>query len=176
MKKLILQFSLILIPFLLNAQQTPADKLFDKYSGKEGFTYVYISKYMFDLFSNIESNDKDYQGFKNVVGKLDNIKILVADDEYRHPDINFFREIMKELPTSEYKELMVVKEKDQDFKFLIKEEKGKIYELLMIGGGKDNLLISIQGDIDLKTISKLSKSLEIKGLEELEKIDKKEKK
>ena len=35
----------------------------------------------------------------------------------------------------------------------------------------DNVLISIQGEIDLGNISKLSKSLNIEGMESLEKID-----
>ena len=69
---------------------------------------------------------------------------------------------------------MVIKEKDQDVKFLVHEKDGKITELLLIAGGKnDNVLISIQGDIDLKNISKLSKSMNISGLEHLEEIDKK---
>ena len=59
-------------------------------------------------------------------------------------------------------------EKDQDVKFLINENNGKIVELLLIAGGKDeNALISIQGNIDLKTISKLSKSMQIDGLKHL---------
>ena len=78
---------------------------------------------------------------------------------------------------SQYKELMVVKEKDQDVKFLINEKDGKIIELLLIAGGKDeNALISIQGNIDLKNISKLSKSMKIEGLEHLNDIDEKQKK
>ena len=63
---------------------------------------------------------------------------------------------------------------DQDIKFLINEKDGKIIELLLIAGGVDeNALISIQGNIDLKTISKLSKSMQIDGLEHLQEIDKK---
>ncbi len=69
---------------------------------------------------------------------------------------------------------MVIKEKDQDVKFLINEKDGKIIELLLIAGGKDeNVLISIKGNINLKNISKLSKSMNINGLEHLEEIDKK---
>ncbi len=50
---------------------------------------------------------------------------------------------------------------------------GEIRELLLIAGGKDsNVLISIQGLINLKTISKLSKSMKVEGLEHLDQIDK----
>ena len=81
---------------------------------------------------------------------------------------------MKELPREKYNELMVVKDKDSDVVFLSREEKGVIVELLLIAGGadeSDNVLISIQGEIDLETISKLSKTLNIEGMESLEEID-----
>ena len=78
---------------------------------------------------------------------------------------------MKELPTNEYKELMVIREKEQNLTFLIKDIKGKVVELLLIVGGSENVLISIQGsDINLQNISKLSKSMNIDALGPLENI------
>lgn len=149
--------------------QTPVDELFDKYSGQEGFTSVYITSYMFSMFTDIETNDPE---FDELVKNLKGIKILATDETYKG-NANFYKEIIDKLPMSEYKELMVIKEKDQDIKFLVNEKDGKIIELLLIAGGKDeNALISIQGNIDLKNISKLSKSMNINGLEHLEEIDK----
>ena len=104
---------------------------------------------------------------------LKGIKILATDESY-NGNANFYKEIIDKLPMSQYKELMVIKEKDQDVKFLINEKDGKIIELLLIAGGIDeNVLISIKGNIDLKNISKLSKSMQIQGLEHLEEIDNK---
>ena len=83
---------------------------------------------------------------------------------------------MTDFPKEKYEELMVVKKKGQDVKFYVLKNGQKISELLMIVGGvDDNALISIQGDIDLKTISKLSKTMKIEGMENLEEIDKGEK-
>jgi hypothetical protein len=146
------------------------DKLFDKYSGREGYTSVFISKHLFSLFAQIDMEDKE---FEELLGKLTGIKILSAEGTAQS-GVNFYNEILKELPLREYTELMVVKEKGQDFKFLIREKNGKILELLMISGGiNNNALISIQGDINMKNISNLSKSMNIQGFENLEKIDKK---
>ena len=67
-----------------------------------------------------------------------------------------------------------MKEKNSNVVFLAREENGVIVELLLIAGGSsadDNVLISIQGVIDLENISKLSKGLNIGGMESLEKID-----
>lgn len=166
--------ALLIFPCTIKAQNSTVDKLFTKYSGKEGFTSVYISKYMFSLFSEVDDSNKE---MNDVVSNLNSIRILALDQENPIKGLNFYKEIMKELPQSEYKELMVVKEKGQDLKFLVKESNGRIMELLLIiGGEKDNALICIQGDnIDLKKINGLSKSMNIQGLEKLDKIEEKNK-
>ncbi len=169
MKKIILNLFVLLFPVLLFAQKSPVDELFDKYSGQEGFTSVYITSYMFSMFSDLETDDPEFDA---LIKNLKGIKILATDESYSG-NANFFKEIIDKLPMEQYKELMVIKEKDQEVKFLVNEKDGKITELLLISGGKsDNALISIQGDIDLKNISKLSKSMNISGLEHLEEIDK----
>ncbi|HEY4786413.1 MAG TPA: DUF4252 domain-containing protein [Bacteroidales bacterium] len=171
MKTKILIIVLIMFPWIGFAQ-SPVDKLFDKYSGKDGFTTVYITQYMFDMFKNVNTSDKE---FDDLVKNLKSIRILSVDDKKAVPEgTNFYKEIMKDLPVQQYKELMVVKEKDQELKFLIKENQGKISELLLISGGKDNALICIQGNIDMKSIAKLSKDLNINGIKPLEKMDKKD--
>jgi hypothetical protein len=68
---------------------------------------------------------------------------------------------------------MVIKEKDQDIKFLMKENQGKIAELLMISGGRENVFICILGNIDMKSLTKLSKSLNIQGIKPLENLNSK---
>jgi len=65
---------------------------------------------------------------------------------------------------------MSVKEKDQVFKMLIRKTGNMITKFLMIGGGKDNVLICITGNIDLKSISKLSKAMDIEGIKNIEKV------
>lgn len=168
MKKTVFILAMILAPLLVSAQGSPVDKLFEKYSGLEGYTSVYISRYMFSLFANIETEDKEME---NILGKLTGIRIL-ASEQAHNTGVNFFTEVMRDLPVNEYEELMVVREKDQDFKFLIREKEGIITELLMVAGGaSNNALISIQGNIDLATISKLSRSMKIEGLDALEKIE-----
>lgn len=152
------------------AQTSPVDKLFDRYSEKDGFTTVYITQYMFSMFKDVKTDDKD---FDNLVKNLKSIRILAVDGENPPKGVNFYTEMMKDLPVKEYKELMVIKEKGQDMKFLVKDNAGKIIELLLIAGGKQNALICIQGNIDLKSIAKLSKSMNIQGMEQFGKIQEK---
>ena len=173
MKALILIGGFLTMSIGLNAQSI-MDKLFDKYSGQSGYTSVYISKYMFDMFRSDENIDQaGEEDLNKVISKLNGIKILVTDDDPATPTpVNLYNEIMKVIPSSPYKEIMVVKEKDQDIKFYVKENGNRVAELLMVIGGQDeSVLISIQGDIDMKNISKLAKSMNIEGMEKLEKIE-----
>ncbi len=171
MKNTILFFALAMLPFITLGQNQRVEKLFEQYSEQEGFTSVYITQHMFDLFADIDTDEEENE-FLEITKNLRGIKILHCDSGYGK--VNFYNSILKKLPKNEYQELMVIHEKNQDIKFLIKKANKQISEFLMVSGGKDgNTIISIVGDIDLKKISKLSKSMKIGGLEKLEKVDKK---
>ena len=171
MKTIALTAGFLLVTLGVSSQSI-MDKLYDKYSGTEGYTSVYISKYMFDMFRNNNADAKSQEDMEHIISKLNCIKILATDDDPSTPaPVNLYQEIMKVLQPSVYKEIMVVKDKDQDVRFYARDEKGKVAELLLVVGGKDqNVLISIQGDIDMKNISKLANSMNVEGMENLEKM------
>lgn len=174
MKKLLVIIGMIGMSVAGMSQNKSIDRIFDKYAGQKGFTTVYISKYMFSMFSNLEGvDDKDVKEVQDVFGKLTGIKILAVEDASAlGKSVNFYDEIMKDLPKDEYEELMVVKDSESDVVFLAKEDHGTIVELLLIVGGEgdDNVLIAITGEIDLNSIAKLSKAFDIEGMEELENL------
>jgi len=69
---------------------------------------------------------------------------------------------------------MVVKEGKNTTKFLTIQKGDIIKELLVITGGPGgNSLISIKGDLNLKSLSELSKNAGIQELEKLEDVDSK---
>ena len=171
MKRAIFTLAMVLFTLTGFSQSGAVDKLFEKYAGKDGFTTVNISKQMFELFGQMDNNSTEDKDFKDVTSKLTGIRILAYEGKEDN-SINFYKELMKDFPSNEYKELMVIKDKDQNVKFLTRELNGKIVELILIAGGKENTLICIDGDINLKTISKISKSMQIQGMEKLDKIEK----
>ncbi|MBW6501044.1 MAG: DUF4252 domain-containing protein [Bacteroidales bacterium] len=169
MKKLILITTVICLASVLNGQTNPVEEMFDKYSEKEGFTTVYISGRMFNLFS-----DKSSEAEVKVMRRLKGIRILTVEDPLLNKSINFYTELSRKLDKSAYEELMVVKEKNEVTRFLIRQKGDTITELLVVSGGPEgNVLISITGDLDLKAISELSKTSGIDELKELENIEKK---
>ncbi len=165
---------LLMLPVLAFSQKSPLNVLFDKYSGQEGYTSVHITKYMFQLFAEI-SDEKEDKEFKDVTSKLDAIKILTLSNDASESQRKSFKdELIKNLPKAVYKDLMIIKEGKKEITFKIKDDGGKISELVMFVDEKDeSALIYLDGDINLKSISKLSKSMKIDGFEHLDKIDEK---
>lgn len=171
MKNIILYTLLFLSPIIASAQTSQVELLFDKYSGQEGYTSVHITKYMFDMFAKIADDEEDKE-FKEVTSKLTSIKILTVDKAEANRKESFYDEISKTISTPEYQDLMIVKDGDEEIKFLVKDKNDKISELVMIiGENGEGTMISLLGDINLKDISKLSKSMNIKGLEHLDKVE-----
>jgi len=80
--------------------------------------------------------------------------------------------LLSKLNASGYEELMTVKEENEEVRFMIREIGGKIAELVMITGGEGSSVVSISGDLDLKTIADLSGKMGIEELENLEKVKK----
>ena len=164
-------FTLTASASLLKAQNSPMDKIFEKYNGEKGFTTVNISKEMFQLFSNINAGStKDSEEFSNVVNKLNGLRILSYSDD---SDFAFYNDIMQNISKSEYKEIMTVKDESSDVKFLAKKKGNNFCELIMIAkDSSETTLLYFTGNIDLKSISNLSKGMNFKGMDKLNDLEK----
>ena len=168
MKRISIIIALLIFPFLTNAQDF-VDQLIEKYQGKRGFTTVVVNKSLLDLAAAMDENDRDLQKMK---GMIDNIRIIAMDDHLNPENINFYQEIINQVDTKAYQELMTVKETDNDVVFYVKYLDNDIEELLLIAGGNDeNAVISIKGKINLNEIASLSKSVHMKGFEHLDELE-----
>ena len=161
-----------MLPIIAPAQNSALNDLFEKYSGKDGYTSVYITKYMFNMFKDVE-NKTEEDDFEDVATKLNFLKILTFDAEANNAaKENFSKELLSKLPKSSYKEIMVIKEGSETIKFLFKEGSNKNSELVMLVSGPDDpVLLFMEGDIKMSDLSKLSKTTNIEGFEHLEKVD-----
>jgi hypothetical protein len=162
MKKILSLAGALLVPFIIMGQNPAVDQLFNKYQGKEGFTTVLVNKDVFKLIS--DDNDVEHE-MNKTLDKISGIKILAQEDQETTGELNFYDELKKSLDFNKYKELVVVKEKDQDVWIVANENNGRITELLVIVGGEENVLIWVEGNFTLEELSGLS---EIDGLEQLE--------
>ncbi len=173
MKKVII-IALMMIAVNGVFAQDAISKFFSKYQDDESFTQVTVSSKMFSLFTNMEVETPDDKEVLEAISKLKGLRIL--GKENTSDARKLYKEAFALIPMKEFEELMTVRDKDQDFKFLIKESGGKISELLMIMGGADDFMVmSLFGEIDLKQVSRLGKKMNVGGLEQLEKLDDKKK-
>ena len=162
MKKIALLLPLLVLPFLVNAQKTPIDELFEKYYGMEGFTTVLVTEDMFEVVAKMETSTGDIDG---ILGKIKRVRVLAQEDENTEAEkINFMDEL-KGVKFDDYKELVVVKDADQDVMILAKEDGGKLSELLVLVSGDDNVLVSVEGRFTMEDLESLS---ELDGLDALE--------
>lgn len=153
--------------------QDAISKFFSKYQNDESFSQVTVSSKMFALFTNMEAETAEDKEVLDAISKLKGLRILSKEDARNARTL--YKEAFTLIPIKEYEELMSMRDKDKDMKFLIKESGGKISELLMIMGGNEQFMVmSLFGEIDLKQVSRIGKKMDVKGLEHLEKMDKKE--
>jgi len=169
MKRIFIGGMLIMLTLFTMGQTSAVDKVFDKYSGKEGYTTVFISSFMFNMLNSLETDDPEFDEFKKATSGIKSIKILTQDGGNSEA---FGAELLEMLPRSEYQEMMVVKDQDEDVLFLAREEGGKVTEfLLIVSGGGEDVLIAIQGDIDLESIASIAAGLDMPGFENLEDLE-----
>jgi hypothetical protein len=159
----------------ITSAQTAIDDLYKRYAGKEGFTSINISPAMFSMLSGLDMEDSSESAreAQDVMEQLSGLKMLVYEPEEGQTNEAFLDEIRELSRTEGYTELMSVDSEDEIVKFLAKTgDDGKIAEMLMIVlDNEEAVVMSMTGHLDMKSISQISKSLEIDGLENLEDLE-----
>jgi len=169
MKKIVAIVVLMITVTAVNGQDV-ISKFFTKYQDDETFTNVNISSKMFGLFTEMDAQTPEDKEVLDAISKLKGLKILAKENTRNSREL--YNEALALIPKN-FEELMSVRDKDKDMKFMIQENGGKISEMLMVvGGNEDFMIMSIFGEIDLKQISRIGSKMNIKGLENLHNMDK----
>jgi hypothetical protein len=164
----------LLLPLLflgagVYAQDDAIGKFFGKYIEDGRFTVVSVSPKMFRLLAKVNW-DSIPSDLKQTVSKLQSLRILSTESTPQQ----FYKEALTRIDMKEYEELITVRNKNENVRFVVKESGGTIRELLMIAVDDDGFtLMSFVGDIDLDKMSRLSSSMSIKGMENLKNVKKK---
>ncbi|HLO57600.1 MAG TPA: DUF4252 domain-containing protein [Bacteroidales bacterium] len=170
MNKLILVAASLLLANCTFAQKDIISDVFSKYAGAQGVTTVNITGDMLNLITQAQQQMQDTV----FTSKLTEVRILALEKNCDKPaDINLKSEVYDKLDKSVYKEMMSVKEQDEDVVILIKEAKGRISEVLLIAGGKDdNALIQVKGDMLLSEVAKMAGKYQGKGFDHFKMLEK----
>jgi len=166
---------LLFIPFLAISQNSGAEAIFNKYSGKDGFTSVDINKGLFELFAQIDADNPEFDDFQKAIKGVESMRLIAYSLENNEgtklEKDQFIKDIRSGIALDKFQELMVVRDKDANINFYAINEGSIIKEMLMIVDGADQaVLLSMYGDIDLNHIAKLGAAMDIGGMEYLSKM------
>jgi len=173
MKKLLITlFTIAFLSPALIAQESITSELYKKYSGTEGITTVHITKELFGMIAqmNFEGEDaEEMNEMKDAMAGLEFIKIVMFEDgSADNKDFTSFKKDLNALDHEGYAELMVVDDKDEKVRFLARQDGEMIKEFLILISSSDEVgFISIFGDMDMETISKVSQGM---GIEQMGKF------
>ena len=162
---------LLFVSFTGYAQNDAIQRYFEKYMTDDRFDMVYISPKMFSMVSKIElESDQIDPEIMDIVKELKGMRVL----SYEGADaMKFYKEANEKINLNEYEELLSARDGDEQIHIRVKETGDIVNELiLLVGGNEEFALISFVGNVDLKKVGKLGKILDIKHVEELERMNK----
>lgn len=196
MKKLILLLLLVGVSVTAQTQDSQAffEQLTDKYSEKDGFSASMLTKDMFDLYLKKKKMEEN-SGAVNALKNLDKI-LVVSQSAYAGPVVigqkfdqnNFdkqqeankkerdlmYNEMQDHYKNSGYSLLKTEKRMGEDVKVYLKKSNEKVNSLALITNSTAATnLVELSGDIDLANVASLQTALNLRGLENLYKIDNK---
>lgn len=170
MKKWIGILVMVLIAGVVQAQDDAISKFFSKYMERDDFSRVYISPKMMQMAGGFlksaakEGNDKDAQEMGELISKVKGIRILSGE---KVDGLSLFKEAMGTLNRNKYEDLMDVQDKEGSLKFMVREENGKVAELLMISGSKSEFtLLSMLGSFTYQDLNMLAEKTDLPGMNE----------
>lgn len=172
MKKSILFILFFLIFSGLQAQDDAIVKFFSKYMEDDRFSRVYISPKMMQmaggfLKSGEAATDKEAKDLGELITKVRGIRILSAE---KIDGLTLYKEAMGTLTKNKYEDLMDVADKGSNTKFMVREENGKVMELLMISGsGNDFTLLSMLGNFTYQDLNILAEKTNVPGMDQYKK-------
>jgi len=145
------------------------NQFFEDHRNDEDFTQINISPKMFEMFANMDTENEMDDETMEMIKSLKGLKILTTEKTPR----KYYNEFISKVQTSDYEELMTIRDGDSDVKFMIKDSDGGnlVNELLLlVGGDSDFVLMSFAGKIHLDKVAKLAKNLNFEGAEHLENL------
>ena len=189
MKKLVVFVLMmgIIFPVLAQQSQSLFEQLTEKYANQDGFSASMLSSDMFDLYlkkKNIDENSELAEALES----LDNI-LVVSQNRFTSVEAAFFdgdkpakkekssepelfEDIIKHYKQNGYSLLKTEKRMGEEVKVYLQRNDGLITALALItNSNRSTSLVELDGDIDLATVADLNKALNLRGLENLYKID-----
>lgn len=165
MKKLIVIIA-ALLPIVVAAQQKSFTSFYNTYAERKGYTTVGVTGEMVKMMAPLMLDKANDPELLELLSNINDIKVVLGAQS----SPTFVDDMEVIVKSTVYKLMTEVKKDGQQTRFYIVAHPTiptQASELLMLSHGvKDNVVIDITGEIDLKKISKLS-AVKIAGMEKL---------
>lgn len=177
--------SLVLIGFMLSLT-VKGQSIFERFADYDDVSLVSISPKMFKMLGqlSISLDDPEAQEYIDMVSSIENFKVLISGNDEVTAAMSKWA--AKQLSSKDLEELMTIKDADADVAFYVKSGKSddRVEKLIMYVNGvnpeimKDSplgertvetIILLIEGNIDLKQISKLTDQMSLPGGKQLRK-------
>jgi hypothetical protein len=193
MKTIFFTVSLFVSLCFANAQNEKFyEKITSEYADKEGFSATLIPSDMFELYLKKKSIDEKspvYNALKNlksimIVSQSKIVFPVVVSVNTKNKDgelktlpeqgtkEDLFRKFSDYYSENKYTLFKTENRMGEDLKVYLKRDQGKTSALALITQTNVSVnLVEIEGNIDLASVAEISKVLNVKGIENLEKIN-----
>ena len=107
----------------------------------------------------------------DLIKGITGLRILAKD---KGDGTKLYNEAFSKISNNGFEELLTVRDGGENVRFMVREGKTPdiINQLvLLVGGSDDFVLMDLTGVLNLKTIGKLSKSIDVPGVKHLEKLE-----
>jgi len=155
----------------IHAQESVLDQFFDQHRDDTAFTVINISPKMFQMIAGSDENNRDDDEVTSLIKSITGLRILIKENG---DGTQLFAEAFGKIAKHGFEELLTVKDKGENIRFMVREgaTDNIINQLVLLVGGADNfVLMDLTGNINLRTIGKLSKSMDLPGAEHLQKLE-----
>lgn len=165
MKYLLFAIGLFLCPFTSFSQSKYIESFIDKYADEADMNSLTLNDWTLQLTSSFTKKETG-ERIKNKITKL---RLLSSENQLlaKREDI---RNLMQNLRNDDFEDLMEVRDKGSNVKFMLRENKDYVTDVVMLVHGKEGfVLLTLEGLFKLEDLKDWN--IEIDGSEHLKKIN-----
>lgn len=149
-----------------SSQHEALNNFVEQHKSDKAFTYAFLSKDLFEVAIKTNVEDKDWKRLHNVVKNIGSLSILAADSLQNA--LALYKEVLGLVPTSEFDELLTVRDGKDNVRIWAKEEEGTVTDLVLLVGSPDAfVLVCFAGNLELGNIAELAELFEAGEAEQL---------
>lgn len=163
MKRTVIILIILMLPLGAFAQSNAIEKFRNKYQQDRDATSVTISGSLFQLISQIaelsDEYDEDIEALTKLTAKVKSMHILSIPMHYTGLNQEEIKSLKNDLLAEKYEELISIKDDNKTMNFYATGSETQLKNMLVLIDEVNNFtILNVDGDLDLKELSKLAKN------------------